>query len=247
MVTWRGTCPRGLPSLPYCACASRRQATARVPMKRELGFTLLELLIGMTLLGFIMALLFGGFRLAANSWDAVEVRAERTNDEQLARALVRRVLTQLQPLRWKRALNQRITFIGESDGLRAVGPLTAQAGAAGLRLIELVRQAGDRGALKLVLRHAPLRYDVEDFSEPLEDARSHVILDGLEEVEFSYFGSLQQNEPPRWQDRWEHDEQMPQLVRVRLRSREQGWTDVVVAPMIGGSNCTWDKFHRRCL
>ena len=66
-------------------------------MRAARGFSLLELVIGMTLLGFIVALLFGGFRLAANSWDAVETRVERTNDQQLARALVRRLLEQMQP------------------------------------------------------------------------------------------------------------------------------------------------------
>jgi len=218
------------------------------------GFTLLELLIGMTLLGFILALLFGGFRLAANSWDAVETRVERTNDQQLARALVRRLLAQMQPLRWKKAVNQPIAFIGERKVLRAVAPLTGQAGAGGLRLIELGQESGeptqtgqtDNGPLRLVLRHAPLRYDAEDFAGGLGEAKSNLVLGDLDSLEFSYFGPEKRGEPPRWQDAWTNQQQLPQLVRLRLGSRDTGWAELVVAPMLGSSRCIWDGLYLRC-
>ena len=203
-------------------------------MKPVRGFTLLELLIGMTLLGFMLALLFGGFRLAATSWDAVETRIERTNDEQLARALVRRLLTQVQPVRWKNALNQPMAFIGEPGVLRALAPLTAQAGAGGLRVIELgwEREDATASGVRLVLRHAPVRYDVENFASRLDETKSYLVLDNLDAVEFSYFGPEKKGEPPRWQDTWTNHEQLPQLVRLRLKSRDEGWSDLVVALML---------------
>jgi general secretion pathway protein J len=220
-------------------------------MNATRGFTLLELVIGMTLLGFILALLFGGFRLAANSWDAVETRIERTNDEQLARALVRRLLAQMQPVRWKKALNLPIAFVGEQGVLRALAPLTGQAGAGGLRLIELGREreeatATGEGMLRLVLRQAPVRYDVENFASGLSDAKSYLVLSHLDAVEFSYFGPEKRGEPPRWQDVWTNQEQLPQLVRLRLKSREAGWSDLVVAPKVGDTGCRWNPFRKRC-
>lgn len=220
-------------------------------MNATRGFTLLELVIGMTLLGFILALLFGGFRLAANSWDAVEARIERTNDEQLARALVRRLLSQMQPVRWKKAVNLPIAFMGEQGALRALAPLTGQAGAGGLRLIELVREgeeatATGKGLTRLVLRQAPVRYDVENFASGINEAKSYLVLGNLDAVEFSYFGPDKRGEPPRWQDAWTNPEQLPQLVRLRLKSREAGWSDLVVAPMVGGTGCLWDNFQKRC-
>jgi len=220
-------------------------------MNDERGFTLLELLIGMTLLGFILALLFGGFRLAATSWDAVETRVERTNDQQLARALVRRLLAQMQPLHWKKALNQPIAFIGERNVLRAVAPLTGQAGAGGLRLIELSQERGEPtqtgdGPLRLVLRHAPVLYDADDFAAGLGETKIHLVLGDLDSVEFGYFGPEKIGEAPRWQDAWTNQQQLPQLVRLRLGSREAGWSDLVVAPMVGATGCRWDNFQRRC-
>jgi len=220
-------------------------------MNAARGFTLLELLIGMTLLAFILAMLLGGFRLAASSWDAAEARVERTNDQQLARALVRRLLAQMQPVRWRKAVNQPIAFVGERKVLRAVAPLTGQAGAGGLRLIELGLESGEqdqngKGMLRLVLRHAPLRYDAEDFAGGFSETKSYVVLDNLDSMEFSYFGPEKRGEPPRWQDAWTNQEQLPQLVRLRLGSRDTGWADLVVAPVLGAGSCIWDNFYQRC-
>lgn len=216
-------------------------------MNTERGFTLLELLIGMALLGLILALLFGGFRLASNSWDAAEMRGERTADELLGRMLVRRLVTQLQPLRWNRAVNRPIAVAGEREVLRAVAPLSGQAGVGGLRVIELRvervaarPQAGEKGAgpLRLILRHAPPRYDAAYFADSLGDVPSHLILGDLEAAEFSYFGPEKRGEPPRWQETWTNPEQLPRLVRLRLASKDAGWADLIMTPMINGDRAT---------
>jgi len=134
------------------------------------------------------------------------------------------------------------------DGLRALAPLAGQAGAGGLRLIELRRAAGGDGAdgHALVLREAPIQYDAEDFSAGLTGAKSHVVLGGLERIGFSYFGPPRRGEAPVWQDTWTNPEQMPLLVRVHLSSRDAGWSEMLVAPMIGGTGCRWDSFHKVC-
>jgi len=207
------------------------------------GFTLLELLIGMTLLGFIIALLFGGFRLASNSWDAAETGGERTADELLGRMLVRRLVTQIQPLRWNRAVNRPIAVAGERDVLRAVSPLSGQVGVGGLQVIELRVERADNeekggGPLRLMLRHAPLRYDAGSFTDSLGGALGHLVLGDLEAVEFSYFGPEKRGAAPHWQEAWTNPEQLPRLVRLRLSSKDAGWADLIMAPMVNGDRAS---------
>jgi general secretion pathway protein J len=216
-------------------------------MNPHRGFTLLELLIGLTLLGFILALLFGGFRLASSSWDAVATHAERTTDEQMAREFLRRILTQLQPLRWKKAQNQPVSFVGQRELLRGVAPISGQAGG-GLRVVELaLEQDGqDGGRRRLVLRQAPLRYDAELFDDALAEAKTHQLLDDLDAVEFNYFGPPKEGEPSSWQDTWTDTAHLPRLVRLRLGSRQPEWADVVATPMIGSTGCIWDSVNRQC-
>lgn len=220
-------------------------------MNGSRGFTLLETLIGMTLLGFILALLFAGFRLASDSWDAVDQRATRTTDEELARALVRRMVTQLQPVRWKQAINQPLAFTGEPTRFRALAPLSEQAGLAGMRVVELSGEkvsTGGKDSVRLVLRQAPLRYDTANFADGIAEAKPHTLLDNLTIVEFGYFGAPKQGLPTQWLDSWPNTEQLPQLLRVRLGSRDDGWSDMVVVPMVGGTGgCQWNSFFKKCL
>jgi len=217
-------------------------------MKSARGFTLLELLIGLTLLGFLLAVLFGGFRLAAKSWDSIEARLEETSREQMGRALLRRILTQMQPLRWHKAPNQTIAFVGEASRLAAIAPVGGALGN-GLHAVELsidfsgVAEGGGR----LLFRHAATDPDSENFAAGVAQAEEHVVLDRLIEARFEYFGSDIKGEAPGWHESWGNLEELPRLVRIRLESSALNWTDVIVSPAQNGTGgCRWDNFHKRC-
>lgn len=217
-------------------------------MKVSRGFTLLELLIGLTLFGFVLTLLLGGFRLASASWDTVASRTEASANAQLGRNFMRHLLSQLQPLRWKKAMNQTIAFKGERTSLQAIAALPNQWNNGGLQVIELSVQADEQpGLFRLVLRHAPLRRDSDQFIDSLDSAKEgHILLDGLVAIEFNYFGSEKVDNPPHWQDHWGNLQQLPQLIAVRAVNNEAGGVDLVVAPMLGNAACRWDSTNNRC-
>jgi prepilin-type N-terminal cleavage/methylation domain-containing protein len=208
-------------------------------MNNSRGFTLLELLIGMTLLGFILALLFGGFRLAANSWNAVEERAERAADEQAGRAVVQRLVTYAQPLHWKLPTGPRLAFEGQPEALRLVAPLGGQIG---LRVVELAVEPDDSpdphgtpgAAVRIVLRHGSLRYDIEQFAESVRDQTGRPLLGGLREATFSYFGPEKRGDTAQWLGQWTNPEQFPALVRLHLVPRNAAPIDLDMVPMANG-------------
>lgn len=204
-------------------------------MNHSRGFTLLEMLIGMTLLGFILALLFGGFRLASVSWSAVEERAERAADEQAGRSLVRQLITYAQPLRLKHLTGQRLAFEGGADELRMVAPL----GQIGLRAVKLTIEPEDKSAnqppgLRIVLRNGPISYDAVGFSEGISSRQEHRLLGGLNEATFSYFGREKTTDDPQWHDQWLNPEQFPLLIRLHLAGRDIAPIDLDMTPMANG-------------
>lgn len=216
-------------------------------MKTARGFTLLELLIGLTLLGFLLALLFAGFRLASMSWDSVEARLERTTNEQMARSLVRRLLTQIEPMRWQKAVNQAMAFVGEPERLVAIAPLGGALGS-GLQAIEFsIDSSGSSAApVRLLLRHAATNHEDEFFAANIAEAREQVVLEGLITARFAYYGAARKGEAAQWQTTWPNAEALPLLIRVALESSDAGWAELIVTPMLSGSGCIWDDFYKRC-
>ena len=62
------------------------------------GFTLLELLVAITLLGLLMAALFGGLRLGARVWETGETRLDASARVQIVQDFLRQRLAEALPL-----------------------------------------------------------------------------------------------------------------------------------------------------
>ncbi|CAN5495318.1 N/A [soil metagenome] len=211
------------------------------------GFTLMELLIAITLLGFILVLLFGGMRLGARIWDAGELRSENNTHLSLVQSFVRRELSQIHPYRWKKKPTPEYAFVGESGKLNFVAPVVAQLGPGGLHLVRLeVVKDKDSGQL-VMIKQVP-EADSADFSA-LDGAEKIVLAEKAESVSFSYFGADSKDAEPQWTDKWDNGKRMPFLIRMRVKfSNGREWPDLVVSPMIGAEvGCEWDPAVNRCV
>lgn len=202
---------------------------------RQRGFTLLELLIAMTLLGLILVLLFGGLRLGVRSWDGAQRQVDNMNSVRSLENFLRREMSQANPYRWNSGTGQRLAFLGERNRLSFVAPMPSRVGGGGLYAVSVEFDQTAK-ARRMVWKNLPVSTQMQDFSA-LAQAPEMVLaaaeLGDVEDIWLSYFGSESDSAAPRWFERWDNSSRLPLLIRVQVRLAKGGaWPDFVVAPML---------------
>ena len=101
--------------------ARRPGASPRCCAQAAAGFTLVELLVAITILGMLAALVFGGFRFGNRAWERAQTHVDHTSEIQLVQSFLRRRLGAAAPV-WKRAerRDQSLEFDGQGSRLSFV-------------------------------------------------------------------------------------------------------------------------------
>ncbi len=91
-------------------------------MKAQAGFTLLELLISMTLLGLVFVLLFGGLRFGMRAWEHGTTTTDAVDSTRLVQDLLRSEIERTCPRRGRsrhrrRTPAPRVAFHGTPHAL----------------------------------------------------------------------------------------------------------------------------------
>jgi general secretion pathway protein J len=202
---------------------------ARPGWRRSGGFTLVELLVAMTLLGLIFVALFGGLRFGTRTWEVGNERSEAFAEVEVMQSLLRRQLAQAVMLRVP--VGAEAVFVGEGDRLGFAAPGPSQTGVGGLYLFEIFTEPSDENH-RLVLRWQIHRPELE-FPLDGEASKRRVLLENVEGLRFSYFGDTEKKKDVQWNDSWSGLDVLPKLVsiQVALPSGDgRYWPDLVVSP-----------------
>ena len=196
-------------------------------MRRERGFTLLEVLVALVLIGLLMVVLFGGFRAGIRSWQLAESHTTEIEDRRQLSGLLYRHLGQLRFAVPVISESGQLSsfYLWEPSRLRYVAPLAMSTG--GMPYVfELVSDAP--GMPGIWVRFAPF-----DAQQPVEQAFAGVEFQQVSSdvrLLFHYFTrSFDQGDVPReWRELSGLDDETPSLVAVRFVGDDSGWPDLVL-------------------
>jgi general secretion pathway protein J len=195
---------------------------------QQTGFTLLEMLVVLVVLGLLVVGLTQGVRAGLTMWDAQTRRVGETSELDAAARILRILLTGIaanpsggiSP----GAAGTTAEFEGRPDSLAFVGDLPTGIGStrrAEIK-IELRRE-------RLVLSWTPRRHELS--SAPPPKPVETELMGGVERLDLAYWGSPAPGQPPGWQAQWESTG-IPELVRVRLgfaKGDRRRWPDLIAA------------------
>ncbi len=196
------------------------------------GFTLIEVIVAISLLALGLALVFGTLRGATRATGRAEIQAQRAERLRAVQGLLRTQLNAALPIPFEfngetgeatflRATKTKLEFVATMPGyLSRGGPY--------LQTIEFVSGPGGR---QLVFQHQLVT------TEGVADAEREpvVLLDGIEDGEFGFRALTEQSKPGRWLSEWTVSTQLPPLVRLDIRFTDphRRWPQFVAATRLG--------------
>ena len=216
-------------------------------MKRaHSGFTLIELVIAMALLAVMMVLLYSGLQFAFRSWDAGESVGRKEADRRIGENFLRRELTELFPMRWKDPMTLKFALDGDTQQLRFVSSRPPDVAMGGLSLVSIAVERSSDGGRNLVMHRAMPDDAAKDFG-PLDKSNGIVMLEDVDSVSFSYFGSESDFTDPKWADTWKMA-RIPQLVRMTVRASDGSvLADMITRTALGSeAGCLENSYQRVC-
>jgi len=203
---------------------------------RPSGFTLLETLVALVVLGFLMVGLTQGVRTSLSLWDAQARRAGQTAELDATARILRALLSGLTPPSSVGSLLPSAAaaanasgpvFKGTADNVSFVGDLPSGLGTTQRADITLQLQEG-----RFVLSWAPHRHELS--TAPALAPVEVELVRGVDRIELAYWGSPTPGERASWQPQWDGPA-IPQLIRLRLvfpKADRRRFPDLIAAPQL---------------
>ena len=228
----------------------RKRGAMQLPVR---GFTLLETLVGLTLLGVMLILIYSALNISLRSWDTGEKRVAEASHQRVVQSFLRRELSQLFPVRWRGITESKIAFEGAKDELRFVTMLTLGAAVreGGMQWGHLYvadkESPGGEPGRTLFIKRSAFDLQAKDW-DGLDAAKPIPLIDGVKSFEIGYFGAESETAEPQWTSEWSNPLRMPQLIKITLQvNNGRDVPPLVVSLRLGEeAGCYDNAFQRQC-
>ncbi|MFU8896700.1 MAG: prepilin-type N-terminal cleavage/methylation domain-containing protein [Gammaproteobacteria bacterium] len=194
----------------------RAQHVLRGALQR--GFTLVEVLVAMTMLGLLMAVLFATFATTMRAWERADRLGVEVNDiEAVQRFLRFRLAAARRVSLPENSLpspgRTQVVFIGERDRLTFVAPLPAQRNLGGL-YVYVLHTAGDELRVSYRPFHPRMASLVPDFRSTWATL---TLLEDVEQLRIEYLGDPAGQDEADWFPEWPEPRCVPMMLAIELR------------------------------
>jgi len=186
------------------------------------GFTLLEVIVTLTILGFILLIVSGAFRLGLSSWERGESTRENYQKVRTVTQMISRQMKSIVPYKVKsqKAEGDYLAFEGKVRSLKFVSafPLKAKQPEGLVYGIYEFREEGNEGGRLILYEQRVLNKDL--FEETPKEESGATLIEGISKVRFEYYreGDPEKNRTEGWVEEWitKDEKELPKALRMTL-------------------------------
>ncbi|MBT5967139.1 MAG: prepilin-type N-terminal cleavage/methylation domain-containing protein [Gammaproteobacteria bacterium] len=203
-----------------------------VRQAKQPGFTLLEVLLGMSIMSVMMLLLFASLRICVQNWNAGEKKIAEVSQAAIIQNFLQSKLHATVPLDGDFLEEAQFSFQGSQDQIQFVAAMPASAGRLGLQLFKMNLQPSGRGEQGSYLQVEMQPFFPQGEGEEQGVEKPVIILRKIQSLQFAYFGSdnAAKNSDSSWQNDWLEKESLPKLVSIDIELvNGEVWPQLVVA------------------
>jgi general secretion pathway protein J len=190
------------------------------------GFTLLEMVVTLTILGFILLIIFGAFRLGTSAWEKGESSREEYQKVRAVSQLVSRQLKSIVPYKVKteKAESDYLAFEGRARSLKFVSALSMRAKQPEgfVYAIYEFRDGGNQGG-SLVVYEQRVLIRKNFFEEGPKEESGVPLIEGISDIQFEYYREEDplKNRQEGWVEEWnaKEEKELPRAVRMTVTYR----------------------------
>jgi len=198
----------------------------RRPLNGQGGFTLLELVISLTIVAVMVVIIFGALRIGIRAWEKGERDLDMRQRQRIVLDLIKRQLASAHAGDSTGSGGQPASFSGDHKSVAFVShlPLTPGSGFGMVHVRYVVRQAGGDGGESLAFHEqSALVADRKKSAGNPDEGDFSELLSGVKSIVFEYLKDQPGERASRWQKSWDPavDKGIPRAVRITLEEDDE--------------------------
>ena len=202
-------------------------------MTRQSGFTLVEVLVGLSVAALLFGLVYGTVRLGQRSAGGLNDRVVENEVMRIGWQFLHDAISRARPMPGvgRSGESDATGFSGDHDVLAFVADMPSNAGLGGLMMVSLGVETR-AGTSSLVLTRE--RFDRLGRNTDTEALERAVLVEDLDELRIRYFGRQDRNDQPDWHTRWRDLPTLPNLVEITIEPQgKTAWPLLIARPLTG--------------
>ena len=190
------------------------------------GFTLVEVLVALTLLAVVVAMIGASSRMFTHARAGLGAHAGRIEEALLARGTLRDRLERAPPLNVGRAGSFVVAFEGDAEHARFATLRPDYEPGPPVLVTEIAVTDLDGGGRALVLRTGAAAIEAGDWDLP-DEVEERIVMKAASDLELAYLRPAEDaSGAPRWESRWRNEQRPP--VALRVLQEDMGSAPLIV-------------------